>query len=127
MTLSLRRTYQELRWADDMDPSAAETASDLESLEQDVLHIISERLGSNLADPQSGVGAVDYLSGTSAELAGMPAIIDTQLANVSRIASSQTTLTLQADGSYLITVAVTVGADIATLQFALGPNGLTKA
>jgi hypothetical protein len=44
----LPRTYAELRWVDDMDPMAAETSSDYESLTQDVFHVIKETLGSNL-------------------------------------------------------------------------------
>lgn len=120
-------SYQELRWGDDMDPSAAETDTDLESLVQDVLHIIAEQLASNIADPDSGVGVVNYLSGTNVNLATLPGIIDAQLSNVSRISSSATTITLQADGTYLILVAVQYADSVVNLPFTVGPNGVTPS
>ena len=126
MTQGLVRSYQELRWTDDMDQSAAETASDLESLEQDVLHILGEVLASNLADPNSGCGVVGYLSGSSLQLGGLPAIIDAQLANVTRITASSTTLTQDEKGTWHIGVLVKVGADVVNLQFIVGPGGLLK-
>ena len=127
MTLGLQRTYQELRWAEDMDPNGAETASDLESLEQDVQHIIEEVIGSNLADPDKGVGAVNYLSGTTAQLQAMPSIIDSQLEKVSRITNSASSITIPDDGSDpTISVQVAVGSNVVNLQFALGPTGLTR-
>jgi hypothetical protein len=124
-SLGLAKTYQTIRWGVDMDPSAADTDSDLESLEQDVLHIIVEVQGSNLADPQNGIGADGYLSGTSAQLAAMPALIDAQLASVDRITSSHTTIQQLADLTWLILVAVEVGTNVVDLQFALGPSGVS--
>jgi phage baseplate assembly protein W len=126
MTTPLPKTYAEARWLDDLDPSGAETDSDLESLEQDVLHILSEALGSNIADPKSGVDAPSYLNGTLTRLRTMPGIIDAQLANVTRITSSKTTLTQQDDGSYQIAVQVAVGAQVVGLNYLLGPGGVTR-
>lgn len=124
--IGLQRTYQEARWADDLDSSGAETASDLESLEQDVQHILMETLASNLADPQKGVGVVNYLSGTSVQLAALPAIVDGQLALVTRITSSQTTLQQTDAGAFLLNIEIHVGTDVVNLQFAVGPNGLSR-
>lgn len=123
---SLVRTYQEARWTDDLDPSGAETSSDLESLEQDVMHVLEENLGSNLADPQKGVGVANYLSGTSVQFAQLPAIIDSQLAQVTRIDNSHTTIQQQPDGSLLVLVNLTVAGAVVALQFLLGPNGLSN-
>jgi hypothetical protein len=126
MTIAtLPLTYQELRWTDDMDPMAAETESDLESFEQDVLHLIDEILGSNLDDPNRGIGAVEYLSGTSLHLSAMPALIDAQLLEDARCSSSTSTLTPQADGSYLIGVQCVVAGQVLGLSYILGPDGLT--
>lgn len=122
--LGLKRTYQEARWGIDLDPSGAETDSDLESLENDVLHILMQTLGSNLADPDKGVGVFEYLSGTTIQLEALPAIVDAQLAQVSRIASSTTTLAQQSDGSFTLVSSITVGTDVVDLQFAIGPNGI---
>jgi phage baseplate assembly protein W len=124
--LTASRTYQELRWGDDMDPNAAETESDLESLEQDVLHILQEHLGTNLADPNKGAGVADFLNGTTAQLAALPATIDAQLANVDRLSGSKTTLSQQDDGSFFLDVEVIVGGQIALFPYQLGPGGLTR-
>jgi|HubBroStandDraft_6_1064221.scaffolds.fasta_scaffold88330_2 hypothetical protein len=126
-TPPLPRTYQEARWLDDLDPSGAETASDLESLEQDVYHIIKQVLGTNLADMQKGVGAFNYLNGTSVQLRAMPGIIDAQLAQVTRITTSQSSVMQQANGAWLVSVVVEVGAQVLNLQYVLGPNGLSRA
>jgi hypothetical protein len=125
MTQSLPSTYQEARWADDMDPNGAETDSDLESLIQDVFHILSEVLGSNLADPDDGVGLGDSLSGTSDALLAKAALVDAQLGNVTRITGSQTTIGQQAEGSWLVTVQVVASGSVVPLNFVIGPNGLT--
>lgn len=125
--LGLPKTIPELRWGDDMDPNAAETDSDLESLEQDVMHLLKETLGSNLADQDSGCGVEEFLSGTSTDLANLPALVDAQLANVDRLTGSQTTLTQQSDGTWLLLVLCAVGGETVPVQFALGPGGLSKA
>jgi hypothetical protein len=127
MTQSLPRSYQELRWGDDFDPTGAETASDLDSLEQDCLHVVAQAMGSNLDDPTRGVNAPGYLGGTSIKLAEMPGIIDAQLQDDPRIASSSSTLSLQSDGKYLIQSAIGVEGSVIEMNFLLGPNGLTLA
>jgi len=127
MSLSLAKTYQTIRWDVDMDPAGVDTDSDLESLEQDVMHLIMELQGSNMADPQNGIGAVGYLSGTSAQLQAMPALIDAQLASVNRITGSHTTVQQQSDLSWLILVDIQVGTNVTKLQFSLGPSGVSVA
>lgn len=127
MTQPLPRTYQELLWGDDMDPGGRETDSDLASLEQDILHIIAQVLGSNLDDPNRGIGAVGYLSGTSQALAGMPALIDAQLLDEPRITSCQTSMVQLSDGSFLIQPQILVAGQVVNLNYKLGPDGLTVA
>lgn len=126
MTTTLARTYQEIRWADDMDPNGAETDSDLESLEQDVLHLIVQRVGSNLADPTKGAGALDYLSGPASRLERLPAVLDAQLAAVTRIASSRSTLTVETDGTYRLDVEIAVGPAVLAIAFAVGADGVKR-
>jgi hypothetical protein len=122
----LPKSYGTIRWGTDMDPGGVDTASDLESLEQDVLHILQQTLGSNLADPNKGVGIGDNLSGNLPALQAKVALIDSQLADVSRISSSQSSLGAQnPDGSWPITVVVVVGSEVVSLEYALGPNGLS--
>jgi phage baseplate assembly protein W len=125
-TPPLPKTYATLRWTDDMDPGAADTASDLESLEQDCLHVIMQTRGSNLADPDSGCGASTLLNGTVDQLAALCTLIDAQLPEDPRVTASQSTLTTGGDGSPLLTTIVQVGAQVLTLKFNAGPNGLEQ-
>lgn len=122
----LPKTYATIRWTDDMDPGAADTATDLESLEQDCLHVIMESRGSNQADPDSGCGASLLLNGTLDQLQTLCALIDAQLPEDPRVTASQSTLATLADGTYRITVLVQVGTQVLTLQFNPGPNGLEQ-
>ena len=126
MSLALPKTYKTVRWSADLDAGGVDTASDLESLEQDVLHILQETLGSNLADPDKGCGAQDYLSGTLGQLQQLPGLIDAQLGDVTRITSSQSTLLPQLpDGSWVVQVNIVVAGSVYELQFAIGPGGVT--
>lgn len=122
----LPKTYKTLRWGDDMDPLGADTASDLESLEQDVLHIIAQALGSNIADQDHGIGAVGYLGGTEEKLKKMPGRIDAQLPDDPRITSSTTTYAKASDG-YTIRTSLIVSGQVVNVDLLLGPNGLTLA
>lgn len=124
---ALPKTYGTIRWGEDMDPNGADTDSDLESLEQDCLHVITELYGSNAADPNSGCGAATLLNGTFDQLQTLCGLIDTQLPEDPRVTSSQSTLTTEDDGSYLITVVIQAGAQVFTLNFIPGPNGLQSA
>jgi hypothetical protein len=129
MTQPLPKTYRTIRWANDMDPNGNDTASDLESLEQDVMHIIAQKLGSNMDDPTRGAGALSYLGATEVQFATLPSTIDAQLESDPRITSSQTPApVLQEDGvTYLLTVNITVAGQVLSFSYVLGPNGLSRA
>ena len=124
---NLPRTYQEPVWTDDLDPNGRETSSDLESLEQDVMHVIGERLGSNSADPQKGAGALQMLNGSTANIEQLPHVIDAQLAQFTRITASQTTLTVEDDGSFFVAVTIAVAGQVVNFQYKVGPNGVQSA
>lgn len=125
-TPSLPKTYQTLRWVDDMTPNAADTANDLESFEQDCLHVIMQTRGSNLADPDSGCGASMMLNGTSDELTTLCQTIDAQMPEDPRCTGCNSTLATLDDGSNLITTTIQAGDQVITLNFQPGPNGLTQ-
>jgi hypothetical protein len=57
----------------------------------------------------------------------MPAQIDAQLLDDARITSSQSTLAQQSDGTWLVQVALVVAGSVLSLNFQLGPSGLTVA
>lgn len=54
----------EIRCYADVDRFGAETLDELEDLEQDLYHRLIEQRGSNLDDPDRGLGIEDMLSGT---------------------------------------------------------------
>ncbi len=116
--------------ADDLDPFAGETTSDLQTLEQDVLHVLDEENGSNPDDPERGVGIYNMIGGTVEQLQQMAATIDTQLEKDDRIDSSTTTITdvsttsEQAGAFYLISIEVVVDGSVIPLSYDLTPTGL---
>lgn len=110
----------------DVDPNDAETTSDLQTLEQDVFHMLIETLGSNIDDPTRGIGVEELLSGTVAEAQKAPARVDQQLAQDDRIDSSTTSLDLQPDGSYILALEVRVGGQVLGLSYGYSASsGLT--
>lgn len=110
-------TYPDLVCDLDVDPFASETTSDLQNLIQDVYHLLLEYPGSNLDDPQRGIGVEQYLSSNDKQFSGLPGIIDTQLSEDERIDSSNTTLTQNNDGTFLLKVQITVGVTVVPLEF----------
>ena len=109
----------------DFDPFGRETTSDLQTLSQDVLHVLMEVLNSNLDDPNRGLGVMGYLNGTLSDLQLLPAKIDQQLLDDDRITSSETTISdVQPDGSYLISIQIVVNGQVWPLNYNLSPSGL---
>lgn len=121
--LTLPLTAPDLVALEDLDAFASETASDLETLEQDVLHILIEEPGSNPDDESRGVGIYDLLGGTETDLANAEQRINTALEADERIDAADTTITKDADGAYLITIDITVDGVVVTLDFTLPTGG----
>lgn len=110
--------------ADDLDLFGAETTSELENLIQDVQHVLLETLGSNLDDPDRGVGIFAYLSASTDKFAGLPGIIETQLLTDDRI--TQCVCTITQDGStdtYNIVVQIAVDGNQINLSFSWDSSG----
>lgn len=130
--------YADLVCELDADPFARETASDLENLMQDVLHVLIEDAGSNLDDPDRGIGIDALLSGSDVQLTFAAAQIDAQITKDSRIDSSSTTLS-QPDGgfvlngekfpagSFLIEVMIGVNGAFLPLSFGFSQAGGLRA
>lgn len=124
MAYTLPLTYPDLVCINDVDPYAAETTSDLQSLSQDVLHLLLEDLGSNPDDPDRGIGIMRYLSADQNTFATLPATIDSQLGQDPRITGSHSTVAAQADGSYLLSIQISVSTGIVPLNFSITGGGV---
>lgn len=114
---TLPLTYHDLRCVDDLDLNAAETQSDLETLEQDVLHILEETLGSNLDDPDRGLGFATLLSGNALPLQHLASIASSQLTKDDRIDSATTTITQTGPSSFTVAVVVVVANTVIGLYY----------
>lgn len=114
---TLPLTYPDVICSLDVDPFARETSSDLENLEQDCLHVLLQDRGSNLDDPDRGVGIEQLLSGTSLTLPQVAKRIDQELVKDDRITSSTTSIVQEPDGSFTLTITIVVGAATLGLQF----------
>jgi hypothetical protein len=111
----------------DMDVVATETISELQNLQQDLTNRLTEVPGSNLdfGSPNArGVGIMNYLSGTTEQLAGLPACIDAEFVQDPRVTGSQTSLVQQADGSYLISTQLTTVAGVFGLAWGWTQTGI---
>lgn len=128
MSTSLPLSVADLVCVEDLDPFAAETTSDLQTLEQDVFHILIEDPGSNPDDPDRGIGIDALLSGTTVHLAALPDLIDHELQKDDRVDSSRLTLTQLSDGSFRIEIEIQVDATVIPLAFTYSSvGGLQRA
>jgi hypothetical protein len=84
-TSGLPLTYPDLACVGDLDAFGSETGSDLETLEQDVYHILIEEPGSNPDDPTRGIGVESLLSGDISVLQAVPRQIEAQLMKDDRV------------------------------------------
>lgn len=118
-------TYRDLVCDVDLDPFGNETGSDLENLIQDLTHVLVENLGSNPDDPTRGIGISNYLSGTANSLPALCGNIEDQFGRDERVSGVTATANRNADGTYLISITVQVGATTLPLQYSWStPEGL---
>ncbi len=134
-TNPLPLTVPEVVCFDDLDELAGETASDLESLEQDVYHILIEVPGSNIDAPDRGCDVESILSGPATRLDGMTTNIESQLRKDARIDDAQATLTKLPpgstlpdgtslpDGGYLLSVEVVASGAVLGLSYSFTSDG----
>lgn len=128
-------TIPDLVCTDDLDLFMGETTSDLQTLQQDVFHILLEVLGSNIDDMNRGVGAPRLLSGTEQQLAASTSSIDAQLQKDDRIDTSRTTVmklppgstlpngTVLPKGGYSIDIEIVAGAEVLGFGFSFTDDG----
>lgn len=92
-------TVSDLVCFDDVDAGGAETTSDLQTLIQDVYHVLIEKRGSNIDDPTRGADVEGKLSGTSSDLVTIAQEIESELQKDDRITSCQAAVSFLTPGS----------------------------
>lgn len=115
--VSLPLTYPDLVCELDLDPFGNETTSDLQSLMQDVFHLLKELPGSNPDDPDRGLGVDQYLSGTADQWPSFCRLAEAQLGQDDRIDTVSCNVTLQADGTYRIRLDISVNGSVIPLEY----------
>jgi hypothetical protein len=107
----------------DVDAFGRETASDLETLAQDVFHRLLETPGSNIDDPSLGIGVEEMLSGGLEQLDQVTRRIDQQLAEDPRIDAVTSTLTKDAQGVYTLGISIQASGTVTGLVFSYTAAG----
>jgi phage baseplate assembly protein W len=117
----------DLRCYTDLDPFGEECATPLEELEQDVIHRVTTRRGSNLDDPDFGESVFDWLSAAAADTDAMRAELEAEIAKDPRVASVTVTVEKPEDGIYLVTLAIeTDEGELLSPQIAVDETGARK-
>lgn len=94
----------DLLCTNDLDPMAAEIDDPVDELEQDFYHRLIEPYGSNLDDPDRGVGLEDMLSGVVDN--SLASRIDAEGKKDDRIDSVSTIVTQTGPETYQITIEI---------------------
>lgn len=118
---------------DDLDSFGEELDDPLEELLQDLYHRLLEPPGSNLDDPDRGLGLEDALS-AAVDVATLSARIEAEFRKDDRVSASRVTITETAPREYLISIDVEpdvevlglTGAQIARLAVVSNDNGIRR-
>lgn len=117
----------DLRCYTDLDPFGEECATPLEELEQDVIHRVTTRRGTNLDDPDFGESVFDWLSSAAADTDAMRAELEAEIAKDPRVAAVTVTVEKPEAGIYLITLAIeTDEGELLNPQIAVDETGARK-
>jgi hypothetical protein len=116
-------TAPDLRCLEDLDRFAAETTTELENLDQDVLHILMEDYGSNPDDITRGIGVPNLLSASTRSIAHITTLVETQLRKDDRIDQVRATLTELPPGyAFPDGLTFAAGGWLLELQIVAGPG-----
>jgi hypothetical protein len=103
----------DLRWLDDMQIDAAETSGDEEELEQDVYHVIEQDYGTNIDDPERGLGIANMSSqALTTSTKQWETKSDTEVAKDDRCKRVTSTIEVSDDGSTWIRIEVESNEDV---------------
>lgn len=114
----------DLRCYDDLDLFGAECEDALEELEQDNYHRLIEAPGSNLDDPDRGLGISDVLSGVADPSLGPRA--EAELRKDDRNRAVRATVSSDTDGSYEMQIDVEADEGKLDMTVPFGPDGVAR-
>jgi phage baseplate assembly protein W len=114
----------ELRCFDDLDEFGAETIDELEDLEQDLYHRLIEPRGSNLDDPDRGLGIEDMLSG--AVDPGLKQRIEAELRKDERVTAVAASITEIETGSFRIDIEIEANEEELGLTLETDASGAVR-
>ncbi len=125
--VKLPLTYPDLLCVNgDLDPFGGETTSDLQSLIQDIGHILVEDLGSNPDDPNRGIGINNYLNGTVDQFKSLCGLIEAQLRKDNRIHGVSAKVTQDPNGFFRIRLDIACVEGVIPLTFGWTDGSFTN-
>lgn len=114
----------DLRCYVDLDLFAAECDDPLEELEQDNFHRIVEAPGSNLDDPDRGLGISSVLSGVADRSLGPRA--EAELLKDPRNRAVRARVSSDGDGSYRMDLEVEADEGVVAMAVGFGADGVRR-
>jgi phage baseplate assembly protein W len=114
----------DLRCFDDLDEFGAETTNELENLAQDLYHRLIEPRGSNLDDPDRGLGVEEMLSGEVDP--GLKQRIEAELRKDERVTLVSATISEIEEGSFRIDIQIEADEDELGLVLEYDAAGVLK-
>lgn len=114
----------EIRCFEDMDQFGGETVDELEDLTQDLYHRLIEPRGSNIDDPERGLGIEEMLSG--AIDGSLKSKIEIELARDPRVVAVAAAITEIEAGSYRVAIDVAVDEGELGLVLDINPDGTVR-
>lgn len=111
----------DLRGYDDLDAFGEETVDELEDLEQDIYHRLIEPRGSNIDDPDRGLGIEDRLGGIVDP--SLAQDIEDELRKDERVSNVSARVTELDSSRYQIDIQVAVNEEKLSLTFQTDASG----
>lgn len=110
---------------DDLSLFDKDLTDPVEVLAQDVYHILIEAPGSNIDDPDRGIGILDMLS--APRDVGLAARISAQVERDERVSTCQTTVTETGPGAIRVDLLIHTNDEVIPLAFVGDADGFRRA
>lgn len=110
---------------DDLNVFDVDVTDPVEVLWQDVFHRLIETPGSNIDDPDRGVGIEDALSGVFDP--NLARRVEADLRKDDRIDAVECVITRDGEDEYRVDITIEVNGDVLSQSFAFDGNNLLRA